>query len=83
MAALVFSAAPVDSRARLVMVTISDNERSMPEGLASNEYKKLRKECSRPTSTRRTDWQAGETWVTGDADDDGWSLATAAELANS
>ena len=64
MAALVFSEEPVDSRARLVMLTMSDSERSMPGGLASNDYKKLRKSCSRPTPTRRTDWQAGETWIT-------------------
>ena len=64
MAALVFSEAPVDSRVRLVMLTVSDSERSMPERLASNDYKKLRKECSRPTPTRRTDRQAGETWIT-------------------
>ena len=64
MAALVFSEALVDSRARLVMLTMSDSERSMPGGLASNDYKKLRKRCSRPTPTRRTDWQAGETWIT-------------------
>lgn len=78
MAALVFSEAPVDLRARLVMLTMSDSERSMPGGLASNDYKKLRKRCSRPTPTRRTDRQAGRDVDNGDADD-GWSCATAAE----
>jgi hypothetical protein len=55
MAALVFSEAPVDSRARLVMSTMSDNERSMPGGLASTDYKKLRKNAQdQPQHAART-----------------------------
>lgn len=79
MAALVFSEAPVDSRARLVMLTMSDSERSMPGGLASNDYKKLRKRCSRPTPTRRTDKAGRRDVDNGDADD-GWSAQRPREL---
>jgi hypothetical protein len=43
---------------------MSDSERSMLERPASSDYKKLRKECPKSTPTRRTDWQAGETWIT-------------------
>lgn len=53
-AALVFSDPSVVLSARLAMATVFDAMRSMPEGLAGNDYKKCR-QSTRPTPTRRTD----------------------------
>jgi hypothetical protein len=80
-AALVFSVAPDDSTARLDMSTMSDGERSMPERLAGNDYKKLRKECPKTNLNRPHGLRGRRDVDNGDADD-GWSVArlvTAAE----